>query len=130
MSRPAIRVWTTATAKPATMSPAPGGPPPASRLAAWRDNQRIATDQLRDALDGDLLALWCDGHREGLDELARRHHAWLLRTVRMLSAGVRAPEAIVQDVWLDVMRGAGTYRGNGAIRSWLNTIVRPRINST
>ena len=99
-------------------------------MTGRRHTHRTATDQLREALDGDLLALWCDGHPEGLDELARRHHAWLLRTVRMLSGGEHDPEAIVQDVWLDVMRGAATYRGDGAVRAWLSTIVRRRINST
>ena len=93
-------------------------------------NHRIPADRLRDALDGDLIGLWLDGHREGLHELTRRHHDWLLRTVRLLSHGESDPEAIVQDVWLDVMRGARTYRGDGSVRSWLSTIVRHRITST
>jgi RNA polymerase sigma-70 factor (ECF subfamily) len=90
---------------------------------------RIPTDQLRGAQDADLLALWIDGHREGLDELARRHHSWLLRTVRLLSHREHDPEAIVQDVWLDVMRGARLYRATGRSGpGW--AIVRHRITST
>jgi RNA polymerase sigma-70 factor, ECF subfamily len=76
------------------------------------------------------VALWIAGHREGLDELAARHHGWMLRLVRQLSAGERDPEAIVQDAWLDVIRAAATFRGEGSVRGWLTVIVRRRIATT
>jgi RNA polymerase sigma-70 factor (ECF subfamily) len=79
-----------------------------------RHHHPIPADQLRDALD----------------ELVHRHHTWMLRTVRHLSIGEQDAEAVVQDVWLDVMRGARSYRGDGSVRSWLETIVRRRITTT
>lgn len=93
-------------------------------------NHRISTHELREIGDGELLQLWADGYPEALDELVDRHHAWLLRTVGYLSKGERDVESVVQDIWLDVMRGAASYRGIGSVRSWLETIMRHRITST
>jgi RNA polymerase sigma-70 factor (ECF subfamily) len=93
-------------------------------------SQRIPADQLEDAPDDELLRLWLDGHREALDELVDRHRPWMVRLVRALSKGERDAEAVVQDAWLDVMRAAGTFRGDGSVHAWLGTIVRRRIAST
>ncbi|MFC5064873.1 sigma factor [Actinomycetospora atypica] len=46
-----------------------------------------------------------------------RHRSWLLRSVGYFSRGEHDVESVVQDVWLDVMRGAASYRGNGSVRS-------------
>ncbi|GAA4820851.1 RNA polymerase sigma factor SigM [Actinomycetospora corticicola] len=82
------------------------------------------------ATDGELIQAWLAGDNNGLSELVARHHAWLTASVRYLSFGERDVEAVVQDVWVDVMRGAGGYRGTGSVRAWLETIVRRRIRST
>ncbi|MDT7742618.1 MAG: polymerase sigma-70 factor, subfamily [Actinomycetota bacterium] len=91
---------------------------------------RLPTDQLHDTPDDELLALWVDGHHEGLDELAARHHHWMLRLVRQLSHGEHDPEAVVQDAWLDVIRSAASFRGDGPVRAWLAAIVRRRVGTT
>jgi RNA polymerase sigma-70 factor (ECF subfamily) len=90
----------------------------------------IPAHQLKDADDHELLALWLDGHGEALDELVARHHGWMLRLVRQISRGERDPEAVVQDAWLDVIRGAGAFRGDGPVRGWLAAIVRRRVGTT
>lgn len=82
------------------------------------------------ATDGELLAAWGSGDAEAPSELVTRHHAWLIASVRYLSYGERDVEAVVQDIWVDVMRGASSYRGTGSVRSWLETIIRRRIRST
>ena len=88
---------------------------------------RIPAHQLKDAKDHELLARWLEGYREALDELVARHHGWMLHLVRQLSRGERDPEAVVQDAWLDVIRGAGAFRGDGPVRGWLAAIVRRRV---
>lgn len=93
-------------------------------------HHRIATEQLRHAPDHELLTLWLAGHPEAFDQLVQRHHAWMLRLVHAHSRGERDPEAVVQDAWLDVMRAAATFRGEGSVRGWLATIVRHRIITT
>lgn len=95
-----------------------------------RQNHRLSVSELRDTADGELLQLWSGGHPEALDELVDRHHAWMLRAVAFLSKGERDVESVVQEVWLDVMRGAASYRGVGSVRSWLDTIMRHRVTST
>jgi RNA polymerase sigma-70 factor (ECF subfamily) len=37
---------------------------------------------------------------------------------------------VVQDAWLDVIRGAGGFRGDGPVRGWLAAIVRRRVGTT
>lgn len=91
---------------------------------------RISTDVLHACDDHGLLTWWLDGHGEALDELALRHHGWMLRLVRQHSIGERDPESVVQDAWLDVMRSAASFRGDGSVRGWLATIVRRRVVTT
>jgi RNA polymerase sigma-70 factor (ECF subfamily) len=90
---------------------------------------RIPAHQLKDADDHELLARWLEGYRDALDELVARHHRWMLRLVHQLSHGERDPEAVVQDAWLDVIRGAAAFRGDGPVRGWLAAIVRRRIGT-
>jgi RNA polymerase sigma-70 factor (ECF subfamily) len=99
-------------------------------MTGHHHTHRTPTDQLHDRPDDQLLALWVGGHREGLDELAARHHGWMLRLVRQLSHGEHDPEAVVQDAWLDVIRTAASFRGDGTVRAWLATIVRRRIGTS
>ena len=99
-------------------------------MSGPHQKRRISTNELREIVDRELLQLWSDGHPEALDELVDRHHDWLLRAVGFLSKGERDVESVVQEVWLDVMRGAASYRGVGSVRSWLETIMRRRIVST
>ena len=98
-------------------------------MSGARQNRRHSTSELRETTDGELLQLWSGGHPEALDELVDRHQSWLLQAVGYHSRGEHDVESVVQDVWLDVMRGAASYRGNGSVRSWLETIMRRRIVS-
>jgi sigma-70-like protein len=99
-------------------------------MTGGHHTHRTPTDQLHDMPDDQLLALWVGGHREGLDEFAARHHHWILRLVRQLSHGEHDPEVVVQDAWLDVIRSAAGFRGDGTVRAWLATIVRRWIGTT
>ena len=92
--------------------------------------RQAKVEELQDATDGELLHRWNAGDADGLGELVARHHGWVLSIVRHVSYGERDVEAVAQEVWLDVMRGAESFRGEGSVRSWLETIVRRRIVTT
>ncbi|MFC5061972.1 RNA polymerase sigma factor [Actinomycetospora atypica] len=92
--------------------------------------RQTKVQELHGATDSDLLQKWNAGDADGLGVLVARHHGWVLNLVRYVSYGEHDVEAVAQEVWLDVMRGAGSFRGEGSVRAWLETIVRRRIVTT
>jgi RNA polymerase sigma-70 factor (ECF subfamily) len=73
----------------------------------------------------DTLAAARAGHREGLAELWRTHHASLLRYLR--TRRMVSPEDIASQVWIDVARSIDRFEGDADdFRRWLFTIAHRR----
>ncbi len=75
--------------------------------------------------DGDdaLVGRARDGEREAFGELVRRHQRAALRVAAVISGSTVEANDIVQDAFVNVHRGLGTYRGSGSVRSWMLRIV-------
>ncbi|OBF92982.1 RNA polymerase sigma factor SigM [Mycobacterium sp. 852002-51163_SCH5372311] len=77
----------------------------------------------RDRTDGELLAAHVAGDRYAFDELFHRHRRQLHRLARLTSRSPEDAEDALQDAMLSAHRGAGSFRSDAAVRSWLHRIV-------
>jgi RNA polymerase sigma factor (sigma-70 family) len=63
------------------------------------------------------------GERAAFGELIRRHQRAALRVAAVISGSTQEADDIVQDAFVNVHRGLGSYRGSGSVRSWLLRVV-------
>lgn len=60
--------------------------------------------------------------------LVERHHPAMLRVARLF-VGREAAEDVVQEAWMAVLRGIGSFEGRSPLRSWILTIVANRART-
>lgn len=85
-------------------------------MDAAPDNEETATDAA-------LVGLAAGGNRSAFDRLVERHGAALFRFAsRQCGARADAEDAF-QEGLLAAWRGAATYRGESAVRTWLFQVV-------
>jgi len=77
----------------------------------------------RDRTDAELLAAHVAGDRYAFDELFHRHKRQLHRLAQLTSRSPEDAEDALQDAMLSAHRGAGAFRHDAAVRSWLHRIV-------
>lgn len=73
--------------------------------------------------DAELLAAHVDGDRYAFAELFRRHQRQLHRLARLTTHSREDAEDALQDAMLSAHRGAGSFRYDAAVGSWLHRIV-------
>lgn len=77
----------------------------------------------RERSDAELLAAHVNGERRAFDQLFRRHHRRLYQLARLTSATREDADDALQDAMLSAHRGAGSFRHDAAVSSWLHRIV-------
>lgn len=78
---------------------------------------------LEGADDGALVARCAAGDRAAFDRLVERHGGALLRFAGRQCSSARDAEDALQDGLLAAWRGAGGFRGDAAVRTWLFQVV-------
>lgn len=78
---------------------------------------------LPDRSDAELLAAHVAGDRYAFQELFGRHQRRLHRLARLTTGCPEDAEDALQDAMLSAHRGAGSFRYNAAVASWLHRIV-------
>jgi RNA polymerase sigma-70 factor, ECF subfamily len=73
--------------------------------------------------DAELLAAHVAGDRYAFGELFHRHHRQLHRLARLTSRTPEDAEDALQDAMLSAHRGAGSFRYDASVHSWLHRIV-------
>ncbi len=73
--------------------------------------------------DRALVARCARGDRLAFDHLVDRHGDALFRFAARTCPGARDAEDAVQDGLLAAWRGAGTFRGESSVRTWLYQVV-------
>ena len=68
-----------------------------------------------------------DEHRDALAELYRRHAGWLVARLRHRCADDGVVAEALQDTFVAVWRGAGSYSGAGAPAGWMWGIAIRRL---
>jgi RNA polymerase sigma-70 factor (ECF subfamily) len=77
--------------------------------------------------DTELVSLIADEHRDALGELYRRHAGWVLARLRYRCADDGTVAEALQDTFVAVWKGAGSYDGRGAVGGWLWGIAIRRL---
>jgi RNA polymerase sigma-70 factor (ECF subfamily) len=77
----------------------------------------------RERTDAELLAAHVAGDRYAFDELFQRHQRQLHRLARLTTRTPEDAEDAMQDAMLSAHRGAGSFRHDAAVGSWLHRIV-------
>jgi RNA polymerase sigma-70 factor, ECF subfamily len=73
--------------------------------------------------DAELLDAHVAGDRYAFEELFLRHHRQLHRLARLTSRSPEDAADALQDAMLSAHRGAGSFRHDAAVSSWLHRIV-------
>ena len=71
-----------------------------------------------------LVRRVADGDRDALAALYRRHGRIVLAHLTVVVGEAALSEEILQDTMLAVWRGAASFRGESAVRSWIIAIAR------
>jgi RNA polymerase sigma-70 factor (ECF subfamily) len=74
--------------------------------------------------DAELLGRIGQGDEDAMAAFYREHGPVVLAQVRLVVGERAAAEEIVQDTMLAVWRGAGSFRGESSVRSWVIAIAR------
>jgi len=77
----------------------------------------------RERSDAELLAAHVAGDRYAFGELFHRHQRQLHRLARLTTRTPEDAEDALQDAMLSAHRGAGSFRHDAAVGSWLHRIV-------
>ncbi|OJZ64765.1 RNA polymerase sigma factor SigM [Mycobacterium paraffinicum] len=80
-------------------------------------------DIQRERSDAELLAAHVAGDRHAFGELFLRHQRQLHRLARLTTRTAEDAEDALQDAMLSAHRGAGAFRHDAAVGSWLHRIV-------
>lgn len=76
--------------------------------------------------DAWLVRRVASGDRDALATLYRRHGGVVLAQITLAVGEPALSEEILQDTMLAVWRGAASFRGESAVRSWIIAIARRR----
>jgi RNA polymerase sigma factor (sigma-70 family) len=92
---------------------------------ATRSTARPAShDERADSLGADLVARIAKGEREALAALYRRHGEAVFSYVLSICPDRGLAEEVLQDTFVAVWRGAGSFEGRARVRTWLFGIAR------
>ena len=79
------------------------------------------------ASDVELLAAVADGSAAALEQLYRRHAAWLSVRLSRRCADPSLVDEVLQDTFVAVWKGAGRHRGSGEVAAWMWGIAIRRL---
>ena len=82
---------------------------------------------LPEASDVELLAAVADGSAAALEQLYRRHAAWLSVRLSRRCADPSLVDEVLQDTFVAVWKGAGRHRGSGEVAAWMWGIAIRRL---
>lgn len=78
--------------------------------------------------DAALMRQAAAGDAGAFSEIVGRHESAVFRFARALAGNEGAAEDALQETFLAAWRGAGSFRGESSVRSWLLTIARNAVH--
>jgi len=81
------------------------------------------------AEEGALISRLRSGDEAAFVELVSRHHNTLLRVARTYVSDRAIAEEVVQETWLGVLRGLGSFEGRCSLKTWIFQILINRART-
>ena len=82
-----------------------------------------SADDLRELPDRELLSAHCAGDHDAFGELFRRHRDRMWAVALRTTVDPEMAADAVQEAFIAAFRGAGSFRGEAAVTTWLHRIV-------
>jgi len=82
-----------------------------------------SADDLRELPDRELLSAHCAGDPDAFGELFRRHRDRMWAVALRTTVDPEMAADAVQEAFIAAFRGAGSFRGEAAVTTWLHRIV-------
>jgi RNA polymerase sigma-70 factor (ECF subfamily) len=79
--------------------------------------------------DEELIASLRDGDEQAFVVLVQRYHSQMLNLARTFVATRSVAEEVVQDAWLGVVRGIGSFEGRSSLKTWILRILINRART-
>jgi RNA polymerase sigma-70 factor (ECF subfamily) len=76
--------------------------------------------------DLDRVSALLRGDAEAFARLVDEHHDTMLRVARAMLRDTAVAEEVVQETWLAVLDGLGTFEGRSSLRTWMFRILSNR----
>lgn len=73
--------------------------------------------------EADLVAALQAGNEAAFSGLVDRHTAAMLRVARGYVSSHEIAEDVVQETWLALVKGIGSFQGRSSLRTWLFTVL-------
>jgi RNA polymerase sigma-70 factor, ECF subfamily len=80
--------------------------------------------------DAELLAGLRSGDEQAFVALVERYQGPMLRLATSFVPSPAVAEEVVQDTWLAMLRGLGSFEGRSSVKTWLFQILVNRARST
>ena len=93
------------------------------RRPAWLTSAFVSSASTETRTDAALLRAHAAGDRHAFEELFRRHRPRLYRVARRRTLSAEDADDAVQEAMLSAHRGAGSFRYDASVGSWLHRIV-------
>ena len=76
--------------------------------------------------DAERVLALLGGDTEAFTRLVDEHHDTMLRVARAMLRDAAVAEEVVQETWLAVLDGLGTFEGRSSLRTWMFRILSNR----
>jgi RNA polymerase sigma-70 factor, ECF subfamily len=73
--------------------------------------------------DLETIQLLLDGDEITFMTLVERHQPAMLRIAQMYVSSRAVAEEVVQEAWIGILKGLGTFEGRSSLRTWMYKIV-------
>jgi RNA polymerase sigma-70 factor (ECF subfamily) len=84
---------------------------------------------LDDVDDTELVIRLTRGDQQAFEALVRRYQASMIQVARYYVGSQATAEDVVQETWVAVFRGIGTFEGRSTFKTWLFRILANRAHS-
>ena len=84
---------------------------------------------LDDVDDTELVIRLTRGDQQAFEALVRRYQASMIQVARYYVGSQATAEDVVQETWVAVFRGIGTFEGRSTFKTWLFRILANRARS-
>ena len=90
----------------------------------------VTVDRSQTAADAELARAVASGDSEAFEKLYEQHHKRVYSLCLRMLGSVPQAEDLTQEVFLQVFRKIGSFRGDSAFTTWLHRLTVNQVSCT